>query len=329
MGAGASTDFKTEVTDLINTSKINTGKICSTSLEKIWEILKKDDEYKLALFDTEILHICNVILQNDNNKYDSTNIKFALRIITSFSTLHKLKLKISKELNVLENVLKYAKDNDSITRSNSQTFFRNLCTMEESSIIVQNMSIPFIYSYVSNLSSSDYELKHASFILCRNICNFLQPHYLEHLIKSEVITINLKTLKTYGSNPPNWENRNQIPNTILYFLLNLSFYDESTEVIKANDGVNMIEKLINTDAGESLIAALIISALIGKDESNKQKASLLQSHPKLTVSLMDAYKAALDGGVGTMLSYVYYIYYIYSIYYTYILYIRYYTHMYI
>jgi len=301
MGSAASVELSLEVTSAVKIAQSSTGSTCSNALEKLWELQKKGEEYKISLFDSSfgILQLCNRVLQNDCNRYDSTNIKFALRIVTSFSTLHQLKLKVAEEPHLNENVMKYSNDNDFITKQNSSTYFRNLCTMEESSIAVQNMNTPFIYSYVPNLSAKDYDFRHATFILCRNICNFLQPHYLEHLIKSQVVAINMKTLKGHGSNPNSWgDERNQIPSVILYFLLNLSFYTEGSDAIKADGGVDMVSKLIDSNGGESLIAAIIISALIGRDESNKVKASLLQTHSKLTSSLMDSFQAALDGGVG-------------------------------
>jgi len=303
MGSAASVELSSEVTTAVKIAQSSTGSTLSNALEKLWELQKKGEDYKISLFDSSfgIVPLCNSILQNDGNRYDSSNIKFALRIVTSFSTLHQLKLKVAEEPRLNENVMKYSNDSDFITKQNSSTYFRNLCTMEESSIVLQNMRTPFIYAYVPNLSSTDYDFRHATFILCRNICNYLQPHYLEHLIKSQVVAINMKTLKGYGSNPSNWgDERNQIPSVILYFLLNLSFYTEGSDAIKDNGGVDMVSKLIDSNGGESLIAAIIISALIGRDESNKDKASLLQSYPKLTASLMDSYQAALDGGVGSV-----------------------------
>jgi hypothetical protein len=80
----------------------------------------------------------------------------------------------------------------------------------------------------------------------------------------------------------------------------ISAYTDAASSLKSNDAIAVFSPLLAlTDCEETIIAALIVTFLSGREESSTQKVALLQSHPHLTDMLVDLLEAQLSGGKGT------------------------------
>ena len=120
---------------------------------------------------------------------------------------------------------------------------------------------------------------------------------IDEFLRLDLHILALNVLKPLGPHPHTWKNRFGKPFFCLLFLMYISVYPEAALSLKSIGTLDVLAPILSTSDREAISAALIVTLLTGKDESNSQIIAL-PSYPHLTDILVDLLEAQLSGGKG-------------------------------